>query len=293
MKLAVIGDVHGLFDEADIAYLNASDYAGVLFVGDLGNYRDGGDLTVARRIAQLTKPSWVIPGNHDAVHLAQLLAEVVRRPNAATLWARRQGRRVAALEAALGPSKLVGYNVVTLETDGDAIDMIVGRPHAMDGGKLSFGAYLGEHFGVTTLEQSAIRLKELVEQSTHQRLLFLAHNGPAGLGAARHDIWGCDFLPGAGDWGDPDLRVAIDHARTLGKTVLAVVAGHMHHRLKGGGNRTWTVQHDGILHVNAARVPRIMRRDGTHLHHHIELRLDAQPSATEHWVRGSPVATAG
>jgi len=286
MKLAVIGDVHGLLEEADIEHLNASNYAGVLFVGDLGNYRDGGDLTVARLIARLTKPSWVIPGNHDAVHLAQLLAEVVRRPKAAGLWARRQGRRVAALEAALGPATLVGYNLITLHAGGESIDMIVGRPHAMDGGNLSFSSYIGDRFGVTTLEESATRLKQLVDQSTQQRLFFLAHNGPAGLGAARHDIWGCDFLPGAGDWGDPDLRAAIDHARTLGKTVVAVVAGHMHHRLKGGGNRTWTVQHDGILYVNAARVPRIMRREGTRMHHHIELRLDPQPSATEHWVPG-------
>lgn len=286
MKLAIIGDVHGLFGEADVAYLNASDYAGVLFVGDLGNYRDGGDLTVARHIAQLTKPTWVIPGNHDAVHLAQLLAEVVRRPNAARLWARRQGRRVAALTAALGPAKLVGYDRVSVEAAGETLDIIVGRPHAMDGGQLSFSPYISERFGVSTLEQSAQRLKALIDQSTAQRVIFLAHNGPAGLGAARHDIWGCDFLPGAGDWGDTDLRAAIDHARERGKHVVAVVAGHMHHKLRGGGNRTWTVQRDGTLYVNAARVPRIQKRDGVRHHHHIELHLAETASVTEHWIAG-------
>lgn len=284
MKLAVIGDVHGLFGDADVAHLNASDYAAVLFVGDLGNYRDGGDLTVARHIAKLTKPTWVIPGNHDAIHLAQLLAEVVRRPNAARLWARRQGRRVAALAAALGPATLVGYDLFTIEARGESVDVIAARPHAMDGGQLSFSAYLSERYGITSLAQSAQRLKGLVEQSTHKRLIFLAHNGPAGLGAARHDIWGCDFLPGAGDWGDTDLRDAIDHARALGKSVLAVVAGHMHHKLRGGGNRTWTVQRDGTLYVNAARVPRIQRRDGVRHHHHVELHLEPHACATEHWI---------
>jgi uncharacterized protein (TIGR04168 family) len=284
MKLAVIGDVHGLFDDKDVAYLNASDYAGVLFVGDLGNYRDGGDLTVARSIARLTKPTWVIPGNHDAVHLAQLLAEVVRRPNAARLWARRQGRRVAALSDALGPAKLVGYDRFAIEAEGETLDVIVGRPHAMDGGQLSFSYYLSERFGISTLEQSAQRLKTLVDQSTAKRLLFLAHNGPAGLGAARHDIWGCDFLPGAGDWGDVDLRDAIDHARAHDKQVLAVVAGHMHHKLRGGGNRTWTVQRDGTLYVNAARVPRIQRRDGIRHHHHLALHVTDKASVTEHWI---------
>lgn len=291
MKFAVIGDVHGLLDDADVEYLNRSDYAGVLFVGDLGNYRDGGDLTVARQIARLTKPTWVIPGNHDAVHLAQLLAEVVRRPRAAGLWARRQGRRAAALESALGPARLVGYNCITLGDGDDALDMIVGRPHAMDGGKLSFASYLGERFGITTLEESAVRLKSLVDASKQQRVLFLAHNGPAGLGALRDDIWGCDFRPAAGDWGDPDLRAAIDHAHAIGKTVLAVVAGHMHHRLRGGGTRTWTVQRDGTLYVNAARVPRIQRRNGVLMHHHIELRLDALATATEHWVGSGTPAT--
>lgn len=287
MKLALIGDVHGLFNEADVSFLNASDYTAVLFVGDLGTYRDGGDLCVARTIATLTKPTWVIPGNHDAVHLAQLLAETLRRPNAARLWARRQSRRVAALREALGPAHLVGYSQFTLEAKGRALDVVVGRPHAMDGEKLSFSDYLSEHMGVSTLEQSAARLKQLVDQCTNRQVLFLAHNGPAGLGGLRSDIWGRDFHPSAGDWGDVDLREAIDHARAIGKSVVAVAAGHMHHRLKGGGTRTWTVQRAGTLYVNAARVPRIVRREGVPHHHHVELLVEDHAAATEHWVQAT------
>jgi hypothetical protein len=34
------------------------------------------------------------------------------------------------------------------------------------------------------------------------------------LAARPHSmIWGCDFRPTDGDFGDPDLRIAIDHAR--------------------------------------------------------------------------------
>ena len=108
-----------------------------------------------------------------------------------------------------------------------------------------------------------------------QDIIFLSHNGPAGLGAARDDIWGCDFRPSGGDFGDPDLRAVIDYARAQGKTVHAVMAGHMHHRLKRGGERRcWQTTGDGVLYINAARVPRIRRRAEQQPRHHVALTLD-------------------
>ena len=64
------------------------------------------------------------------------------------------------------------------------------------------------------MQESAERLKELVDECPAERIIFFAHNGPTGLGEDRSDIWGCDFRPAGGDFGDPDLRIAIDHART-------------------------------------------------------------------------------
>ena len=96
-------------------------------------------------------------------------------------------------------------------------------------------------------------------------------HGPAGLGDRADDIWGVDFAPGAGDHGDGDLQTAVAYAQEKGKRVTAVVAGHMHHTLKDGGQRRWHVERDGVHYVNAARVPRI----DLGWHHHILLEIGA------------------
>ena len=141
---------------------------------------------------------------------------------------------------------------------------------------LTFRPYLSRVHGVTSLEASAARITQRIDESRGSRIVFLAHNGPSGLGARRSDIWGCDFKRGEGDFGDPDLRLAIDHARARGKHVLAVLAGHMHHTLRGGGGtRTWLARDEaGTLHVNAARVPRVFMAGGKEQRHHVEVVLD-------------------
>ncbi|HVT34028.1 MAG TPA: hypothetical protein VHE37_00480, partial [Nevskiaceae bacterium] len=71
-----------------------------------------------------------------------------------------------------------------------------------------------------------------------------------------------------------------------GKRVHAVVAGHMHHRLKGGGlPRRVQLLRDHTLYLNAARVPRIRVQDGAEVRYHVSLTLGAQDArATEIWV---------
>ena len=92
-------------------------------------------------------------------------------------------------------------------------------------------------------------------------------------------MWGCDFRPGGGDWGDPDLEAAIDHALARGKRVLAVVAGHMHHRTKCGNERPWRLDRDGVIYVNAAKVPRIFAADSRVQRHHVALEIGAAGAA--------------
>ena len=103
--------------------------------------------------------------------------------------------------------------------------------------------------------------------------MFVSHNGPVGLGSGADDMWGCDFMPNGGDWGDPDLRVAIDHARQAGKKVLAVVAGHMHIRTKQGIERPWKLEVDDTLYINAARVPRIFSGSEDVFRHHVAVTI--------------------
>jgi uncharacterized protein (TIGR04168 family) len=272
LKLAVIGDVHHAFVAADTAYFNASDHDALLFVGDIYNYSPQRGLRAAAELANLAKPALLIPGNHDAVHPAQLAAELAGNPTLIRLTSAVTGashrRRVRDLREAVGGVQVGGYSVHHLH---EGIDVIVGRPHAMGGSSVSFAPQLEDAYGVDSLADSIAKLRHCVDESEAERVIFLAHNGPTGLGDRRTDLWGADFRKEEGDFGDEDLRAAIDHAVARGKRVLAVVAGHMHHRLRGGGRRAWCARQDGILYVNAACVPRIFEdRDGVH-HHHVDL----------------------
>lgn len=290
MRLSLVGDVHLRFDDRDADAIDAACADAALFVGDLGGYSHRGGLRIARAIAGLRTPTLVVPGNHDATHPQQLLAEMSRHAGTIELLARGQRARVAELERSLAPATLGGYSVHPLGTGADRIDCVAARPHSFGGSHLAFRPYLRDAYGVDSMERSAERLCALVDRTETDRILFLAHNGPSGLGARRHDIWGCDFRRSEGDFGDPDLRVAIEHARRRGKHVVAVLAGHMHHALRGGGERTWIAREGGTLHVNAARVPRVWKRDGAVLRHRVEIVIQGDRAEAREVIDTEPLA---
>lgn len=273
LRIAAVGDVHGRFSAADVRLLDAGGYDLIAFVGDLSTLRWSTTLAVARQIARLRTPTLVVPGNHDASHPVQLLGEVAGRPGVGRPFTRLQGVRLHTLAAALAPHALGAYSSHGV---GD-VTVIAGRPHSMGGPRLAFAPHLAATWGVASMEASAERLVQLVDAAPTERLVFVAHNGPTGLGDRRADIWGCDFRASEGDWGDADLRVAIDHARARGRAVLAVIAGHMHRALRGGGTRTWMVEERGTLYVNAACVPRVTASG----HHHVALTIDGEAATAE------------
>lgn len=281
LRIALIGDVHQRFTDEDVAYFNDSGYDQLLFVGDLAGYANHGALDVARRVARLTRPALVIAGNHDAVRLPHLAAEVARRPRLAQILGIGQGKLCDELADALSPVPLSGYSRHELRFRDQHVSLVVGRPHAMGGSHVSFEPHMRQRFGISSIAGSAARLSGLVDACESGRVLFLAHNGPSGLGAGRADIWGCDFKKGEGDFGDEDLRLAVEHAQGSGRRVLAVLAGHMHHAIKGGGERRWQLERDGILYVNAARVPRIFEREGRRVRHHVAVTLDGDAARAE------------
>jgi len=271
VRLAVVGDVHLAFGPADVARLDAGGYDAILFVGDLGGYAQRGALRVARYVRELTTRALVIPGNHDTVGAPQLVAELMQNEAAISLLGRGQRERVETLRQQILPAELAGYSLHTL---GD-LTIVAARPHSFGGPRLAFRPYLDDAFGVGSLEASAARLRALVDAAGSERLVFFAHNGPTGLGERRDDLWGCDFRRSEGDFGDPDLGEAIAHARSRNKRVLAVLAGHMHHQLRGRGTRRWLLERDGTLFVNAARVPRVFREGGREKRHFVEVTIDA------------------
>jgi uncharacterized protein (TIGR04168 family) len=281
VNLAVIGDVHLRFSQEDVTYFNRSHYDLLLFVGDLSNYLLFRGHRVARLMAGLQKETLFIPGNHDAVNALQLLAEIKQKPFLATLLGLGQGRRVASLRRKLNGVRFCGYSTHPYSIGQQRFDVVAGRPHSMGGPNLSCLAYLRRQFGVDSMTASAKLLKKQVDEAESDQLIFLAHNGPYGLGDAKTDIWGCDFKEEGGDCGDKDLRWAIEYARGEGKGVLAVVAGHMHHTVKGGGNRSWRVNEEGTYYINAARVPRIFYEGDKRVRHHLRLSFDTANVAVE------------
>ena len=288
IKIAVIGDIHKSWNEKDIEFFNGSDYDLVLIVGDLPGRSHSGLLDIAQGLSRLEKKALYIPGNHDGVSVMQLIAELQQNEKMIERTSRKQDRKCDELREALGSVEMCGYSLHTVSAGGRDIDVIAARPHSMGGPDIGFRPYLKRKFNVGDLTESGEKLKALVDQAKHP-ILFLAHNGPTGLGEEKHSIWGCDFKKEAGDFGDIDLREALEHAAGKNHPVLGVVAGHMHHALRNRKRRTWYLEDGGLAFVNAARVPRIFKNKGRLFHHHIELEIDDGITTREVLVQGDQV----
>ena len=272
LRLGVVGDIHGHWTPADTSWFNASDLHALLLVGDLPSARTHHDLfDVAHALSELTLPTMLIPGNHDGPPPLAVLAEALGLFRDRSSHVQATGAAVDRLERALGEVAMVGYSRHTVESGDVAIDVVAGRPHAMDSRHLTFAGHLSHRYGVTDHATSSDKLYALVQECTNP-ILFLAHNGPWGLGAAKTDPWALSRFKR--DNGDPDLQDAIARARNAGHRVIGVVAGHMHHR--GIGHRRWQVERDDVVYINAARVPRVFRRDGQRFHHHVRLEFDGE-----------------
>ncbi|TNE44665.1 MAG: phosphoesterase [Deltaproteobacteria bacterium] len=282
-RVAVVGDIHLHWDDVDVRFFQNSDYDVVLFVGDLPEYRLGKVYAVARHLRTIGKPAFLIPGNHDALTMLQLAGEFLRKPWMVRLGSLGHQRRVRKLREALEPITLCGYSWHTLPNSD--IALLAGRPHSMGGG-LNVAPYLQQEFGVANLEASGELLCRLIDEIPHSRCILMGHHGPFGLGCEPGAPWGADFTPEPTDWGDHDLRVAVDYALSIGKEVRVVVAGHMHSPTKHKGRlREWATRKNRSWYVNAARVPRILEEDGVAQHHHIALDVYLEHTdVAEVWV---------
>lgn len=265
----MIGDLHGFWSEADVAYFNASDHELLLFTGDLGSGTRKNGVDIARSVARLNKRTLVVPGNNDAPHRLEIAAEFQLQAGLSELMRMAPGHPLANRPE--GHVELCGYSVHEVAFGERVLSVVVGRPFAMGGNELSFPEALRERHGITNMVESSERLCGLVERTSTTDLIFLAHNGVSGLGEAATAIWGCDFRPEAGDWGDEDLRCAVQHAKCTGKRVLAVVAGHMHRSSAHG--RIAALRQDGVLYINPAFVPRELEHDEGPVRHHMVLEI--------------------
>ena len=268
-RIALIGDLHGSFDEIDVAAFNESEYDLLIFTGDLGSGTAKNGVDIAKLVSRLKTPTLVMPGNNDAPFLADIAAEFGHQ---------RGLSAILDLDLSIASKRakviLCGYRLHRLPLPGLVLSVVTGRPCAMGGGEFSFPAEVSRVYGVGTMRDSTARLLSLVDAVDTDHLLLLAHNGPRGLGGGATDLWGADFLPDHGDWGDPDLAEAVVRAKDRGLETV-VVAGHMHHHTRTGEMRKWRARHDGVEFVNPARVPRIYAGDECELRYHVALEIDA------------------
>ena len=256
IKIALIGDIHDLWNEYDVEALEFLGADLVLFVGDIGNEC----IPLVKNISQLKIPKAVVLGNHDAWFTA-------------TEWGRKKCPYDRALEDRvqqqldiLGEFH-VGYGCLDFpELD---ISVIGSRPFSWGGSKWKCEDFYLERYGVANFAQSTAKIMESVHKTNNQRLIFIGHNGPFGLGANPEDTCGRDWKPLGGDFGDPDFQEAIIQTQQLGKTVSLVTFGHMHHSLRHTKTRLRTIINQdryNTIYLNAASTPRIQEIDGEKIH---------------------------
>lgn len=247
VKIAVVGDIHEQWELEDHQALKSLQVDLVLFVGDLGNE----SVPVVRKIASLNLPKAVILGNHDAWYTATEWGQKKCPYN------RHQENWVQDQLDLLGESHL-GYrhrNFPHLN-----LSVVGGRPFTWGGPEWKYGQFYQQWYGVRNFSDSAERIIQAASQATAETLIFLGHNGPTGLGEEPEAPCGRDWKPLGGDFGDPDLALAIQETRQQGKRIPLVTFGHMHHNLrhtKQELRRCIFVDGAGTVYLNAARVPRI------------------------------------
>jgi uncharacterized protein (TIGR04168 family) len=278
LKIAVIGDVHHLWDgDKDGAALQALGVDLVLFVGDLGNEA----VDLVRSIAALPLPKAVILGNHDAWYTM-------------TDWGRKhrpydpQREDWIQDQLDLLGEVHVGYGCLNLPELG--LSVVGSRPFSWGGPKWRDKKFYRERLGVASFEESTQRIVAAAQTANHDRLIMIGHCGPQGLGDQPEDPCGRDWQPLGGDEGDPDFAAAIAHLQAQGKTIPLVAFGHMHHTLRHTSLHYRRSQlqdpQTGTFYLNAARTPRVQTHpEGDRRHFALVELTGSQVTAVTHlWV---------
>ncbi len=253
IRIAVIGDIHDLWESEDEAALNHLGVDLVLFVGDFGNE----SVEVVRLISHLNLPKAAIAGNHDSWYSATDWG-ISRCP-----YDRKKEDRVQQQLDLLGESH-VGFSKLDFPNLG--LSVVGSRPFSWGGSEWKNGRFY-ERFGVTSFDDSANRIVTAASTTKTDTLIFIGHNGPTGLGDQPEDPCGQDWQPIGGDHGDPDFAIALAKTRQLEKSIPLVTFGHMHHTLRHTKQQLRRAIHldAGTVYLNSASVPRIIQEGSDRL----------------------------
>lgn len=249
IKIAVVGDIHELWEAEDAIALKELSVDLVLFVGDFGNE----SLDVVRRIASIDIPKAAIMGNHDAWYSA---SEWGRKK---CPYDRQKEDRVQQQLDLLGEAH-VGFG--KLDFPAFNLSVVGSRPYSWGGTAWKNDQFYRERYGVTSFEESMELIIAAVKRVAYETIIFIGHNGPGGLGDRPEDPCGKDWHPLGGDYGDPDFAEAIAQTQALGKKIPLVTFGHMHHSLRHTKEQRRTaiaISPEGTVYLNSASVPRIIQ----------------------------------
>lgn len=250
IKIAVVGDVHDLWEAEDAIALQKLAVDLVLFVGDFGNE----SVDVVRQIASIMLPKAAIMGNHDAWYTASDWGRK-RCP-----YDRKKEDWVQQQLDLLGNAH-VGYG--KLDFPEFQLSVVGSRPFSWGGEIWKNEQFYRKRYGITNFDDSAARIFAAAESAAYETIIFVGHNGPTGLGNRPEDPCGKDWQPIGGDYGDPDLEIAIAKTQALGKKIPLVTFGHMHHTLRHTKEkpRTAISTTPGTVYLNSASVPRIIQTE--------------------------------
>lgn len=242
-RIAIVGDIHGFWNlEEDTKALRFLQPDLVLFTGDFGEE----DVELVQSVSNLEFAKAVILGNHDAWYTRQ--------------FSEKKKDGVQLQLECLGQEH-VGYR--HLDFPSLKLSVVGGRPFSCGGADLYRKKLLAARYGVNDMDESAKRICKAAQGTPEDHfLVFLAHNGPTGLGSEVNDICGRDWIFRGGDHGDQDLALAISQLKETTKLrIPLVVFGHMHKELafRNGFRKMFVVGADNVIYLNGAIVPRVKK----------------------------------
>ena len=251
ITIAVVGDVHDQWSAADNLALQHLDVDLALFVGDFGNEA----VEVVRTIAAVDVPKAVIMGNHDAWYSASSWGQK-KAPYDRSKEDRVQQQLDLLGEAHVGFSKLDFPQL--------NVSVVGSRPFSWGGDTWRNSQFYRDRYNIKSFAESTEQIVTSAKDADRSTLIFIAHNGPTGLGKSTESICGRDWKEEGGDYGDPDLTEAIAQVQNMGKSIPLVTFGHMHHELKNprGKRRKIVEVRDKTVYLNAACVPRVIKTAG-------------------------------
>ena len=230
LKIAIVGDCHGLWSEIDNEILSLIKPDLVLFVGDISD----GNIKIIKKINLLSVPSYVILGNHDR--------------------GRDKSGETLIKQIRLLKEKYCAWDLRIFNND---INILGGRPCSSGGGYYLSKEVMGVYGPIT--EDDSVR--KIISSSVKARkdlpLIIISHTGPSGLGSEPNSICGKDWKKPSSDWGDRDLATAITKIQKE-RFVDLVIFGHMHNQLNRnlGSRKMFVIDKKGTSYLNAAIVPR-------------------------------------